>query len=59
MNNFITSLVLFSSLLIPSAGKEASLSIKTKSMEIGSGSQTLRLLNVEDYIYEKDPEDPS
>ena len=57
MNNFITSLVLFSSLLIPSAGKEASLSIKTKSMEIGSGSQTLRLLNVEDYIYEKDPED--
>ena len=57
MNNFITSLVLFSSLLIPSAGKEASLSIKTKYMEIGSGSQTLRLLNVEDYIYEKDPED--
>ena len=59
MNNFITSLVLFSSLLAPSALKEASLSTPTKkNADIGSGSQTLRLLNVEDYIYEKDPEDP-
>ena len=58
MNNLITSLVLFSSLLVPSIGKEASLSIKPKALaEVGSGSQTLRLLNVEDYIYEKDPED--
>ena len=57
MNNLITSLVLFSSLLVPSVAKEATLSINPKRAEIGSGSQTLRLLNVEDYIYEKDPED--
>ncbi|MBQ6730506.1 MAG: extracellular solute-binding protein [Bacilli bacterium] len=58
MNNLITSLVLFSSLLVPSTLKEARLSLPTTKAEIGSGSQTLRLLNVEDYIYEKDPEDP-
>ena len=56
MNNVIVSLVLFSSLLGPSALKEAKLSMPEKAA-IGSGSQTLRLLNVEDYIYEKDPED--
>ena len=57
MNNFITSLVLFSSLITPSAMKEASLAAPTRKADIGSGSQVLRLLNVEDYIYEKDPED--
>ena len=58
MNNLITSLVLFSSLLVPSTLKEARLSLPTTKADIGSGSQILRLLNVEDYIYEKDPEDP-
>lgn len=57
MNNFITSIVLFSSLVAPSALKEARFFMPSKTAEIGSGSQTLRLLNVEDYIYEKDPED--
>lgn len=57
MNNFITSLVLFSSLITPSAMKEASLAAPIRKADIGSGSQVLRLLNVEDYIYEKDPED--
>lgn len=57
MNNFITSIVLFSSLVAPSALKEARFFAPSKTAEIGSGSQTLRLLNVEDYIYEKDPED--
>ena len=56
MNNAIISLVLFSSLVGPSAVKEANFFAPTKA-DIGSGSQTLRLLNVEDYIYEKDPED--
>ena len=57
MNNLITSLVLFSSLMAPSALKEARFFAPNSTAEIGSGSQTLRLLNVEDYIYEKDPED--
>ena len=58
MNNIVLSLVMFSSLVAPSAFKEASIASPiTKSAEIGSGSQVLRLLNVEDYIYEKDPED--
>ena len=57
MNNAIISLIMFSSLVVPSAMKEANLAAPSKSADIGSGSQTLRLLNVEDYIYEKDPED--
>ena len=57
MNNAIISLVLFSSLIGPSAVKEAKFFAPSRAAEIGSGSQTLRLLNVEDYIYEKDPED--
>ena len=57
MSNFVISLVLFSSLLAPSALKEARLSMPRRAAEIGSGSQKLRLLNVEDYIYEQDPED--
>ena len=58
MNNIVLSLVMFSSLVAPSALKEATIASPiTKSAEIGSGSQVLRLLNVEDYIYEKDPED--
>lgn len=58
MNNVLVSLIMFSSLVAPSALKEARLAAPTiKNDGIGSGSQTLRLLNVEDYIYEKDPED--
>ena len=56
MSNLITSLVLFTSLIAPNAIKEANF-VPRKTAAIGSGSQTLRLLNVEDYIYEKDPED--
>ena len=54
MSNLITSLVLFTSLITPNAIKEANF-VPRKTAAIGSGSQTLRLLNVEDYIYEKDP----
>ena len=57
MNNALISLIMFSSLVVPSAGKQAKSFNVTRTAEIGSGSQTLRLLNVEDYIYEKDPED--
>ena len=57
MNNALISLIMFSSLVVPSAGKQANSFNATRTAEIGSGSQTLRLLNVEDYIYEKDPED--
>ena len=57
MSNLLASLAMFASLLVPSAIKEANLSAPIKKAEIGSGSQVLRLLNVEDYIYEKDPED--
>ena len=57
MNNVLVSLIMFSSLVAPSALKEARLAApETKAA--GNGEQvTLRLLNVEDYIYEKDPED--
>ena len=58
MANLITSALMFVTLVAPSAFKEARLAIPTARNEgIGSGSQELRLLNVEDYIYEKDPED--
>ena len=57
MANIISSILMFATLVVPSAIKEANLAAPSKSADIGSGSQTLRLLNVEDYIYEKDPED--
>ena len=58
MASIISSILMFAALVVPSALKEARLPApSTKSADIGSGSQTLRLLNVEDYIYEKDPED--
>ncbi|MBO7573505.1 MAG: extracellular solute-binding protein [Bacilli bacterium] len=57
MANFITSALMFATLVVPSAVKEAKFFAPTRAADIGSGSQTLRLLNVEDYIYEKDPED--
>ena len=56
MSKALISLVMFTSLIAPNAVKEANFSKPIKA-DIGSGSQTLRLLNVEDYIYEKDPED--
>ena len=57
MNNFVISLIMFSSLVAPTGLKEASFSTPSHKNSVGSGSQELRLLNVEDYIYEKDPED--
>ena len=58
MASIISSILMFAALVVPSAFKEARLPAPSiKSADIGSGSQTLRLLNVEDYIYEKDPED--
>ena len=57
MANLITSALMFATLVVPSAVKEAKFFAPTRAADIGSGSQTLRLLNVEDYIYEKDPED--
>ena len=57
MSKTLISLVMFASLVTPNAAKEASFS-KPIRADIGSGSQTLRLLNVEDYIYERDPKEP-
>ena len=57
MANLITSALMFATLVVPSAVKEAKFFAPTRAADIGSGSQTLRLLNVKDYIYEKDPED--
>ena len=57
MNNFALALIMFASLVTPSAFKEAKFAKPQVKNAIGEGSQILRLLNVEDYIYEKDPED--
>ena len=57
MSKTIISLVMFSSIIAPSAVKEANFYSSPKN-SIGSGSQVLRLLNVEDYIYERDPKEP-
>ena len=45
------------SLVGVTAVKEANIT-RTTPLKVGSGSQTLRLLNVEDYIYEKSEDDP-
>ena len=57
MTNLFLSLAMFSSLIVPTAFKEGTF-VSRKTRSIGSGSQVLRLLNVEDYIYEKDPKNP-
>ena len=49
MSKTIISLVMFSSIIAPSAVKEVNFYSSPKN-SIGSGSQVLRLLNVEDYI---------
>ena len=57
MSNVFPVILMLSSLVGVTGFKEASLGPKMKA-EVGSGSQVLRLLNVEDYIYEHDDEDP-
>ena len=59
MSNSIFALIMLSSLLGVSSLQEANIqkNIKPKN-HVGSGSQTLRLINVEDYIFE-DEEDES
>ena len=54
MSNVLSSLLMLASLITPSAFKQAHY-FYTKPADIGEGSQELRLLNVEDYIYEMDP----
>ena len=63
MSNLITSLMMFATLVVPSAFKNANnMPVRaashptTKTAEVGSGSQELRLMNVQDYIYVNDPE---
>ena len=58
MSKTIISLVMFTSIIAPGAVKEANFYSSPKN-SIGSGSQVLRLLNVEDYIYERDPKEPN
>ncbi len=58
MSNILLSLSMLVSLAGVTAVKEANFIKPTTNKAIGSGSQTLRLLNVEDYIYEHDDEKP-
>ena len=57
MTNFIPSLLMFVSLLAPSAFKQANFVQPTPKRAVGEGSQELRLMNVQDYIYVHDDED--
>ena len=59
MSNLLLSLSMLASLVGGTALKEGLIFKQNHPMRaIGSGSQTLRLLNVEDYIYEHDDADP-
>lgn len=58
MTNLFLSLSMFISLVGVTGFKETPKVRNLSPRQIGSGSQTLRLLNVEDYIYEKDESDP-
>ena len=58
MSKLITSLVMFASLVAPNAFKEANLLKPLKADAVYNEKVTLRLLNVEDYIYERDPKQP-
>ena len=58
MSHMITSLVMFASLIAPNALKEARIATPLKADGESGSNNTLRLLNVEDYIYEHDDEDP-
>ena len=55
MSNMLLALTMLTSLIGVTGVKEASLqnNIKPKA-SVGSGSQVLRLINVEDYIYEQE-----
>ena len=58
INNLFLSITMLSALMVGSVTKPSD-NIKPSNRVIGSGSQTLRLLNVEDYIYEQETsEDP-
>ena len=57
MASFISSIMMFATLVVPSAFKEARLSAPIVKSASAGETVVLRLLNVEDYIYEKDPED--
>ena len=58
MSNMLLALTMLASLVGVTGVKEASLqnNIKPK-VSVGSGSQTLRLINVEDYIYEQESDE--
>lgn len=59
MANIISSLMMFASLLVPSAVKEANIARPNIKRAAGNGeSVELRLMNVQDYIYVHDDEDP-
>ena len=58
MSKALISLVMFTSLVAPNAIKEANLVKPLKADAVYNEKVTLRLLNVEDYIYERDPKEP-
>ena len=58
MSKTLISLVMFTSLVAPNAVKEANLLKPVKADAVYNEKVTLRLLNVEDYIYEQDPKEP-
>lgn len=58
MSKTLISLVMFSSLVAPSAFRNANLLKPVKADAVYNEKVTLRLLNVEDYIYERDPKEP-
>ena len=59
MTKTLIPLVMLSSLLVPNAFKEANLLKPAKADAVYNEKVTLRLLNVEDYIYERDPKEPN
>ena len=57
MSGIINSLLMFAALVVPSAFKNANnFTPVVKKATVGSGSQELRVMNVQDYIYVNDPE---
>ena len=59
MASFVSSILMFASLVVPSAFNHANnLPRITTKKAVGAGDQTLRIMNVQDYIYVQDPEDP-
>ena len=59
MASFVSSILMFAALVVPSAFNHANnLPRVTTKKAVGAGDQTLRIMNVQDYIYVQDPEDP-